>query len=247
MSTPAFWKKWVWRNEKEPFAAVSARFYCESEHLTRFMSRKYLNSCFCVNSDQIPMKPPLNCSPNFTILQIYIHGIYTGWHNLRDFHGDWLRILCTEFKHYIHMSVRVFVTKRDISFPYSDSKLTQPLPKYKVHRTLNRIDISRTFLAQFDLVLLNNFHQQISTSTFPPWSSWSPWFINGSIVFLSYQINLEFAQITLVLFLTKFFSSYKSFAFRDKICHKLRQKPCIYLFWGMILERNQVPKAMVYI
>ena len=68
-----------------------------------------------------------------------------------------------------------------------------------VHRTLNRIDISRTFLAQFDLVLLNNFHQQISTSTFPPWSSWSPWFINGSIVSLSYQINLEFAQITLVL------------------------------------------------
>ena len=92
-----FLKKCVWRNEKEPFAAVSARFYCESEHLTRFMSRKYLNSCFCVNSDQIPMKPPLNCSPNFTILQIYIHGIYTGWHNLRDFHGDWLRILCTEF------------------------------------------------------------------------------------------------------------------------------------------------------
>ena len=29
----------------------------------------------------------------------------------------------------------------------------------------------------------------------PAWSSWSPWFINGSIISLSYQINLEFAQI----------------------------------------------------
>ena len=32
-------------------------------------------------------------------------------------------------------------------------KLTQPLPQYTVHRTLNRI-ISRTFLAQFGLVLI---------------------------------------------------------------------------------------------
>ena len=41
------------------------------------------------------------------------------------------------------------------SFPFlSDSKLTQPLPQDTVHRTLNRI-ISRTFLAQFGLVLFD--------------------------------------------------------------------------------------------
>ena len=42
------------------------------------------------------------------------------------------------------------LTQPLISFP-SDSKLKQPLPQYKVHRTLNRIN-SRTFLAQFGLV-----------------------------------------------------------------------------------------------
>ena len=42
------------------------------------------------------------------------------------------------------------------SFPLSDSKLTQPLPQYTVHRTLNRI-ISRTFLAQFNLVCSGGF------------------------------------------------------------------------------------------
>ena len=72
------------------------------------------------------------------------------------------------------MCVCLSVIKRDIllSFPYSDSKLTQPLPQYAVHRTLNLV-------------------------YFPPWSTW---FINGSIVSLSYQIYLEFAEITLVLF-----------------------------------------------
>ena len=42
------------------------------------------------------------------------------------------------------------------SFPLSDSKLTQPLPQYTVHRTLNTI-ISRTFLAQFNLVCSGGF------------------------------------------------------------------------------------------
>ena len=51
------------------------------------------------------------------------------------------------------------------SFLYSESKLTQPLPQYTVHRTLNRI-ISRTLLAQFGLVfLLKKFPPTIFHST----------------------------------------------------------------------------------
>ena len=47
--------------------------------------------------------------------------------------------------------VRCPVVRKLFSFPFlSDSKLTQPLPQYTVHRTLNRIN-SRTFLAQFGL------------------------------------------------------------------------------------------------
>ena len=42
---------------------------------------------------------------------------------------------------------------KEQNLPYSDSKLTQPLPQYTVHRTLNRV-ISRTFLAQFGLVCI---------------------------------------------------------------------------------------------
>ena len=48
--------------------------------------------------------------------------------------------------------------------------------------------------------ILSIFSTKTFHINFPPWSSWSPWFINGSILSLSYQINLEFAQITLVLF-----------------------------------------------
>ena len=39
------------------------------------------------------------------------------------------------------MSVCMYVFKRDISVPFlSDSKLTQPLPQYTVHRTLDMVD-----------------------------------------------------------------------------------------------------------
>ena len=83
------------------------------------------------------------------------------------------------------VSVCLSVPKRDIlhSFPYSYSKLTQPLPQYTVHRTLNLVYF---FLLKF------------STSTFPPWSSWSPWFINGSIV--SFRIRTDYFGLVLLLF-----------------------------------------------
>ena len=51
-----------------------------------------------------------------------------------------------------------------ISFPFpSDSKLKQPLPQYTEHRTLNRIN-SRTFLAQFGLVICKTIDQSKSKS-----------------------------------------------------------------------------------
>ena len=53
-------------------------------------------------------------------------------------------------------------------FPHSDSKLTQPLPQYTVHRTLNRI-ISRTFQAQFGLVSMPSSPLSLGSSLSLSW------------------------------------------------------------------------------